>query len=34
MIENIYIKEVVKVDGQLTDKILATYKDVRQPAGA
>jgi branched-chain amino acid transport system substrate-binding protein len=34
VIENIYIKEVVKVDGQLTDKILATYKNVKQPAGA
>jgi len=34
VIENIYIKEVVKVTGQLTDKILATYKDVPQLAGA
>jgi branched-chain amino acid transport system substrate-binding protein len=31
VIENIYIKEVVKLDGRLTDRVLATITDARDP---
>jgi len=32
VIQNIYIREAVEIDGRITNKVLATYRDVRVPA--